>query len=246
MTTGAEFAARLLREAGAHLDPGLSERELRSIERKYKFEFDSDHRELLALVYPTARGWPDWRSGSEADIRRRLDFPVEGVVWDVSHNSFWPKSWGRRPASDAAAERIARRKLKRVPRLIPLYGQRFMAAGSKTGGAPVFSVIQADVVYLGDNLPSYVARELGVQKRYENGVRHHIPFWSELAEGNPDYLDWPHADSRSFRNIGIDGNPVFPPKLGATEPVSWKFFQVDSREEAEEVARREGTTLPDD
>lgn len=249
MTTGAEIAVRLLKEAEVPLGPGLTESELVAIEKKYGFAFDRDHRELLSLALPLGKGWVDWRQAPTEDIQHRLDWPTDGVIWDVHNNDFWPKRWGRRPADDAKAEQIARRKLRKVPRLIPIYSHRFMAAGPSKGSAPVFSVMQTDVVYYGENLPSYVAHELRMQRQFDTGVHRHIPFWSNLAETDPDYLDWPQGTGREFRNENIEGQPFLPPKKGTppgASPRTWKSFWVRNREEGEEIARAEGATLPDE
>jgi hypothetical protein len=49
----------------------------------------------------------------------------------------------------------------------------------------VFSIYQTDVIYYGDDLVDYIAREFHVPPLYPSPVvgRRRIPFWSDLAEG---------------------------------------------------------------
>jgi hypothetical protein len=32
---------------------------------------------------------PDWRSGNRDELRRLLDWPIDGVLFDVKNNGFW-------------------------------------------------------------------------------------------------------------------------------------------------------------
>ena len=83
----------LLAASKATIAPGLDDFELSSIEERFDFTFGADHKELLAVALPTGSGWPDWRHGSEEQLRVRLAWPVDGILSDVEHNSFWPPSW---------------------------------------------------------------------------------------------------------------------------------------------------------
>lgn len=170
--------------SSAELTEGLSDAELASVEVRFGFEFSPDHRELLKLTLPRGERWPDWRHGDESDLEERLAWPVEGVLFDVENNVFWPKSWGPRPESIEAALAVAREQLKRVPRLVPVYSHRYLPAGPCQPRLPVFSVYQTDTIYYGVDLEDYLAREF----TKHGGPRapdpwQYVWFWSELAEG---------------------------------------------------------------
>ena len=49
----------------------------------------------------------------------------------------------------------------------------------------MFSVYQTDTIYYGRDLEDYLRREFGSDghRAPVDGVRVHIPFWAELAEG---------------------------------------------------------------
>lgn len=123
----------------------------------------------------------DWRTENTA-IRSMLDWPYEGLLFDVEQNSFWPRSWGDRPdhASDRAD--VLRSVLARVPKLIPLYRHRYIPESPGEVGNPVFSVYQTDIIYYGANLADYVLAEMGLPGIVKASIRH-IPFWSDFAGG---------------------------------------------------------------
>ncbi|MFK3679170.1 hypothetical protein ACI2IP_15705 [Microbacterium sp. NPDC090218] len=141
------------------LDPGLSPAEIIEIERRYGFEFSPDHRQFLETALPTGDRWPDWRNDSVESIQGRLDWPLDGVLFDVQHNSFWPSTWPSKPDVIEEQRRIATERVRSWPTLVPIYSHRYMPAAPARAGAPVFSVWQTDVIFYGDNLLDYFHRE---------------------------------------------------------------------------------------
>ena len=83
-----------LRAGGVRLDRGLSDEEVSQVQSKLAFAFGPEHREFIQTVVPVGERWPDWRNDAEENLRGRLDWPVEGVLFDVRNNGFWPASWG--------------------------------------------------------------------------------------------------------------------------------------------------------
>ena len=116
-----------------------------------------------------------------------LQAPREGLLFDVAHNEFWPGSWGPRPSDPAAAAEAASVRLATWPRLVPLYGHRYLPPGPSPSPSPVLSVVQSDVIYYGRDLLAWVQREcLGVPLP-EQPRPPDVPFWSKLAEGWADH-----------------------------------------------------------
>ena len=185
MDAGIAEVVRRLERAQVTLEPGLSAQELSAIEARFGISFNPAHRALLAAALPIGEGWMDWRHGGVDVLRGRLGWPIDGIVFDVHHNGFWPRSWGPRPAAPVDAERVARQYLERVPVLIPVYSHRCTPAAPAPGGSPVFSVYQSDVIVYGDNLLDYVAREFGAGPLAPapEDQRPRILFWSSLAAG---------------------------------------------------------------
>jgi len=72
-----DAAARLAALACCRLTPGLTDAEFAQVEARYGITFADDHRAFLAAALPVdddrLHGWPDWRDGDPAELRRMLD-----------------------------------------------------------------------------------------------------------------------------------------------------------------------------
>ena len=189
-----EEAARLLAQTGGcEVEPGLTDAEFARIERKFEFEFADDHRAFLAAGLPLdprkprarpGRGWPDWRHGRRRDLRKVLDWPVEGALFDVQYNDLWHPSWGQRPADMSTALSTARQHLTQAPKMIPVWGLRYLPAGRGTYGHPVLSIYQTDIIMYGTDLADYIATEFHPLTRDppppDWTPPPMVPFWSEF------------------------------------------------------------------
>ncbi|GAA3024462.1 hypothetical protein GCM10020229_39670 [Kitasatospora albolonga] len=185
-----EAARTLHRLHGADLAPGLSEDELDAVEARFGFRFAADHRAFLRAGLPIGTGWPDWRGGADSGtLRDSLDRPVEGLLFEVRHNAFWHLTWGERPERLEEAVRIAKAFLAGVPRLVPVFGHRYLPGTARQFGHPVLSVHQSDVIYYGADLADYLRHEFsGLPARLDE-ARATVPFWSYLlgkTNGIPD------------------------------------------------------------
>lgn len=173
-----ETASALLAALPAEIGPGLSEAELEAIECRYGFTFADDHRVLLQAGLPLGRSWPDWRDGDPQELRNRLDAPADGVLFDVEHAGFWYPAWGERPEDRKVALRLAREHLLDVPQLVPVFGHRYLPAGTGQSGHPVLSVMKTDIIYYGNHLADYLHHEFGGPAADLTRTRASVPFWS--------------------------------------------------------------------
>ncbi|MGC0417548.1 hypothetical protein [Embleya sp. AB8] len=170
---------RLLAQTGAELAPGLTGAEFDSVEAAFGFRFAADHRLLLSTALPTGKGWPNWRDGNARGLKAQLGWPVEGVLYDVEHNAFWPEVWGARPAQLKHALKSARYHLARAPRMVPVYGHRYLPGTEGQWGHPVLSMMQTDIVVYGADLTNYLAAEFdGGPIEYAPVT---VPFWRDLV-----------------------------------------------------------------
>lgn len=180
MTKIADLAIEALRHFNVELGPGLTAEQIGTIEATYDFEFNPDHAALLSQASPA--GWVDW-FGDPGLVRRSLDWPVEGTIFDVEENGFWLTELGPRPAITSAAVDLARNYLAAVPRLVPIVGHRYQPAAPAPSGSPVFSVYQTDVIYYGADLATFCGYDSYGNKRVVHPHAQRIEFWSDLAEG---------------------------------------------------------------
>lgn len=183
---GAEAALQLSRLSAVQIERGLTETELVRVEGQFGFDFADDHRAFLSTGLPVGRGWPDWRYGDSNELRAMLAWPVDGLLFDVRHETFWHERWGERPADPGEAMAVAREQLGGVPQMVPVYGHRYLPSGRGTFGHPVLSMYQADIVCYGLDLVYYISQEFGTGRssvKITDSCPRPLPtveFWSEL------------------------------------------------------------------
>lgn len=179
-----EEARDLQRGLQEPVRPGLSEAELDAVEHRFGFTFADDHRTFLSAGVPIGDRWPDWRCGNADQLRKRLHWPVDGVLYDVEHNAFWLPEWGTRPVGPEDAVASARQHLANVTQLVPVCGHRYLPGIRGTYGYPVLSVYQTDIIVYGADLRDYLRREFDagpLTPQPPDGPRY-IPFWSRFLE----------------------------------------------------------------
>ena len=135
---------------GVALADGLTDAEFASIETRWSLTFPPDLRVLLERCLPVSHRFVNWRD--PADVQNRLDWPADGIAFDVTQNVLWPPEWGDRPSRDDDAAAIAKAEVAKAPTLIPLQGHRYLVGEPAASGNPVLSVYQADIIFYGDNL----------------------------------------------------------------------------------------------
>lgn len=173
-------AARQMRGRWTH---GYTLRELEAAQERYGLRFPPDLVGLLLDRRPVD-GW-DWRN-DDANIRGALAHPLDGLLFDLEHNNLWWPEWGERPASSEERAEVLKAIVGAAPRLIPLIAHRYIPETPSEAGNPIFSVMQADVIYYGANLEEYFANEFGDEfgDTLHLGSPRRIPFWSDLVERN--------------------------------------------------------------
>lgn len=139
--------------------PGLSDTEVVQVEQRYGFTFPPDLRCFLQYALPISERWVNWRDDTEVEIRERLNWPVEGICWDVEYANFWMDAWGPKPTELSAAVAVVHQQVESAPRLIPIYSHRYLPAEPLQIGNPVFSIYQTDIIHYGYDLAHYLARE---------------------------------------------------------------------------------------
>ncbi len=156
---------------------------MEAIEKHFGFRFPPDLRFLLQTALPISERFPNWRSDSEAGLRDRLDWPYDGMCFDIEHNVFWMEEWGERPGALADAFAVAREKVEGAPRLIPIFSHRYIPDEPHQEGNPVLSVYQTDIIYYGSDLWTYLAKEFHLEGMCAGNEPRDVRFWSDIASG---------------------------------------------------------------
>lgn len=159
--------------------PGYTAAELDDAQARFALRFPPDLVALLRERRPL-RGY-DW-TGPEEPIRRKLSWPLEGLLFDVEYNALWRLDWGERPARAEERAEIVAALVARAPPLIPILGHRYLPAEPSEPGNPVLSVYQSDIIYYGRDLEDYFFHEFGGGVGPVTGPVRRIRFWSDIID----------------------------------------------------------------
>lgn len=164
---------------------GYTAAQLDDIQGKWNLRFPPDLLEVYRRrrrVIDNELGF-DWLKTPTDNIRKQLQWPLTGMLFDIEKNDFWLPEWGERPSDASDRHDIARSAIAAAPKLIPIHGHRCIPETPHKAGNPIFSVWQTDSIHYGANLDDYIARENGDQSAQWPPCRE-IPFWSRLVRLN--------------------------------------------------------------
>ena len=183
-----EYCHAVLERAGVEFGPGLTPAEFEAAEARFGLTFPPDLRSFLAFALPTNGRVPTWRDLENPGLMNMMGWPLEGMCFDIEHNDFWPRERGERPAGLSEAFEIARGHVARAPKLIPVFGHRYLPDRPATAGNPVFSVYQTDIIYYGSDLENYLHKEFyyyfGTPDYALGTSIRDIEFWSWFVDLN--------------------------------------------------------------
>ena len=175
----------ILKEKGVIFEEGLNVQEIDAIQRLYQIKFPPDLKELLMRALPVSDKFVNWRDLSQENINtinEKLNWPIDGIIYDIENNEFWYSSWGHRPDNLLEATMICRVEMEKVPRLIPIYAHRYLPSEPEEIGNPIFSINQTDIIYYGEDLLSYLLIEFKIKEVEDMNYKSikKIRFWSDL------------------------------------------------------------------
>jgi hypothetical protein len=172
------------REAVIYGAEGLSRSEIVAIETELGFRLPEDFAYLLRNMRDPGGVFFSWADFERKRYQEMIAWVLRGIEFDIEYNNEWLDRWGKRPANLSEALEIARKDFATWPKLLPVYGHRFLGAEPCRVGNPVFSIVQTDIVYYGSNLAHYLLNEFVEQdlshRRPEDIQR--IDIWSDYAE----------------------------------------------------------------
>lgn len=77
------------------------------------------------------------------------------------------------------------RQVALAPKLVPLWGTRYLPADPHEAGNPILSVVQTDIIYYGVDLSAYFVREFGLATANQQDAAvtpRRIRFWSDIID----------------------------------------------------------------
>jgi hypothetical protein len=192
MSDWAQKLEPICRTPGCRLAKGLSRAELEAVQEILGFRWPSDLCQMLSEALPLGADFPFWRALARAGslgsanpqvqwIKRAMEWPLEGMMFDIHHNGFWDPEWGEKPGDEAEAFAMARAAVAAAPPLVPIFRHRYLPAVPCEPGNPVLSVYQMDIIVYGANLTQYLENEFAGGNDV-SGVAREIPRWTRWME----------------------------------------------------------------
>lgn len=167
---------------------GLSNSEIEMIEDQLGFVLPPDFKHLFQNVSDPDGVLFPWSGFKLSLYSKAIERVWAGIEFDILHNRVWLKRWGIKPTSIDVAREIARKDFKNWPKLLPVYGHRFLPAEPTLSNNPVFSIVQTDIIYYGVNLAEYLVQEFCRPTANSKAcVARRIPVWSDFAERAEGY-----------------------------------------------------------
>jgi hypothetical protein len=166
---------------------GLSVLDIQLIEAKLGFQIPDDFAFLLQNIRDPGSVLFPWLNFDEKKYADVIGWVRKGIEFSVEKDGFWLSRWGERPKAVSKALQKVRGDLATWPKLLPIYGHRFLAAEPRRLNNPVFSIMGTDIIYYGANLAHYLIHEFvdrGPDKYSLHTYDQHIQrveVWSDLA-----------------------------------------------------------------
>lgn len=191
---------------------GLDEQEIVTIEQQYQLHFPPDYRLFLQMLHSvdrpmvgarytrsntmescTSPSLYNWQTDTTS-LQAAYEWLVHGLVFAVERSDLWLPGWGTKPGTLEKQEARVRDLVNAAPKLIPVFGHRYLLAEPCEAGNPVFSIYQSDMIIYGEDLYSYFLHEfwdlLGIERPADGRERQQslepyrtIPFWGEILWG---------------------------------------------------------------
>ena len=184
-----EEIRKILEDNNIQLNVGMTENEITKAEEFYGIEFPKDMKEMLMNFVPISNGFYNWNDYSDENISRikdMIEWPYEGIIYDIENNEFWLEEFGKCPKNiedriQMFKKYIAENEVQ-IPKLIPINSHRYVISG-KVADYPIISVYQTDIIYYGSNLLEYFENEFNHTYNITNIANiKRIPFWNQIID----------------------------------------------------------------
>ena len=187
MSINIEKIKEVLIKNNITLYDGLTDEEFEKIEKFYSIKFPISLRTLYKSFLPEFYNWRDFSEENVNKIKYYLNWPIEGILFDIQNNGFWKKCFGQITNDINENKKIALEFLENsnnetVPKLIPVYAHRYVPCYPDIMDIPVISVYQTDIVFYGKNLEDYFKSEFGIKNCIDDFLKNYLKKKSNSKE----------------------------------------------------------------
>jgi hypothetical protein len=139
---------------------GMNESKINDIEKKYQIRFPPDYREFLKILHTVdfkpkdGQFFFNWLKNEQVVVDK-LNWPY----FSISQDRIWLKSWGTAPDSQDEIVNRFNKWYRDAPKLIPIFGHRYIISEPCKDGNPILSVFGSDTIIYGWNLKHYLLSE---------------------------------------------------------------------------------------
>jgi hypothetical protein len=139
---------------------GITESEIDDIEKKYQIRFPPDYREFLKILHTVdfkpkdGQFFFNWLENEQVVVDK-LNWPY----FSISQDRIWLKSWGTPPDSQDEIFNRFNKWYREAPKLIPIFGHRYIISEPCKSGNPILSVVGSDTIVYGWDLKDYLLSE---------------------------------------------------------------------------------------
>lgn len=173
----------LLKKNNIKFEDGLTSDEVLQIEKCYNIIFPMSLRTFLMTALPVSKEFYNWRNKDKENIEKiknMLNQPIQ-YIYDMPEDIYWCEDWGEEPENEEDFKFKVKKRLKKAPKLIPIYSHRYMPMFDNEN-PPIISVHGADVIYYGEDLQDFFKIEFGEkdQNTMEFEKINTIPFWTDI------------------------------------------------------------------
>ena len=96
MSINVEKIRQILENKGIEIHNGLSDEEFEKIEKFYNIKFPRVLKILYKSFLPNLYNWRDFSKNNVKNIKQYLNWPIEGILFDIENNNFWMDCFGEK------------------------------------------------------------------------------------------------------------------------------------------------------
>lgn len=162
--------------------PGMTKDEIEEAEKIYKIKFPLEYKNFLKEFVFEECNWSDFSSKNIEHIKELINWPIEGIIFDIKNNGFWMEKLGAKSRNIEERINVFLNKINEFPKLIPIINHDYIVCANDVQN-PIISVYQSDFIISGDNLVDYLHQLISNDNKSKSNMIN-IPFWSDIIDCN--------------------------------------------------------------